>query len=796
MLNLQQLAGQAKWVSYQQPSERIDARRALSIFAAGIEIPANAQVVSATLTATALGVYRGFLNGSRVTDSELLPGFTEYNHRLQVHSFDVAPLLQPGNNDLWFELSDGWYRGQIGVMRATDQWGSQTAIAAVLTVELAGGQQLTFATDDSWRYRHSSHLADMCEGEVVDFNRDVPGVLEPVASDAEQLEADLWLPVAVVTPKHGEFVGPISPDVRVIESLAPVNITDFGSGKIVDFGQNIAGWVRLSNLGPAGTKLRLVHGESLDSTGAVTQENFKPNVPFLPHSVTAGQIDLVTSAGVPGQVFEPAHSTKGFRYLFIDGWPADLPFTAADVTAQVVHTDLEAVGSFESSSEDLNWLHRATHWSMRGNVIDIPTDCPTRERAGWAADWEIFFQSGAFLYNVNEFTLKWLRDLVVKQWESGVMPNMAPQPDSEGEGSPIGHLNGSAGWGDSIVLIPWKHYQQYGNVAVLEEFWPNMVRWMDYVTKQAQTGRHSSRVERNAQPLPHERYIWDAGFHFGEWLEPDPSGKPLDFGALVKSDQGIVATAYFAYSTALMARIGVLLGRADEAWKYADLSQKVRDAWNTEFVNNAGRLTVATQANCVRALKFSLLKPQHQKTVEAQLIELVHEAGDHLGTGFLATPYLLPTLADIGAGDLAYKVLTQHTWPSWMGMKDQGATTVWERWEGYDSEGNPKESHNHYSKGAVISFMHQYLAGIRPIEGHTMGERVTIQPVPLGDLTHVNAHHIVSNGRELAVGWTRKGGEFTLNLTVPEGCAADVILPTGERSVATTGTHTFNCELP
>ena len=783
------LSSQASWISYTQESPRIDARRAVTIFATDFELAPNQNLARATLQATALGVYRGFLNGSDITDAKLLPGFTEYNHRLQAQDFDVTALVRDGSNQLWFELSDGWYRGQIGVMRSTDQWGSQTAVTALLRLEFTDGTERAIATNSSWRHRHSSHLADMCEGEWVDFNIDVPGELDPV----NPATAD-WQPAKEIEPKQGELIAEIAPSVRATAELAPVNILTLDDGLLVDFGQNIGGWIRLSDLGPAGTKLRIVHGEALDSDGSLTQANFKPDVPFLPRQVTAGQIDHVISAGVAGQVFEPQHSTKGFRYVFIDGWPITHVLSPDDIRAIVVHTDLEPVGEFECSNDDLNWLHEATRWSLRSNAIEIPTDCPTRERAGWAADWEIFFQSGAFMFDVSDFTRKWLRDLVIKQWSTGVVPNMAPQPDSEGEGSPIAHLNGSAGWGDAIVNIPWKHYNAYGDISVLEEFWPNMVRWMDYVTSQAATKRHPSRIDRNEQPLPHERYIWDSGFHFGEWLEPDPSGKELDFGALVQSDQGIVATAYFAQSTALMSRIAMVLGKAAEAASYVELSLKVREAWNQEFIDAFGRINVPTQANCVRALRFALLKPQYQKSVERQLVELVHAAGDHLGTGFLATPYLLPALADIGEAELAYQVLTQRTWPSWLRMKDLGATTVWERWEGYDHDGHPSESHNHYSKGAVISFLHQYIAGLRPDPNQTYATQLTVQPLPLGDLTWAKASHRTSNG-ELISHWTRSGENFQLNLTVPQGCTAYVVLPDGARHTATGGVHTFNCEL-
>ena len=773
----------SKWISYQQEAPREGRMRALSVFATGFEL--SQLPVKATLEATALGVYRAFLNGSVTTDAQLLPGYTEYHDRLQVHATDVTELLCTGTNDLWLELSDGWYRGQVGLLRDIDQWGDRTAVRALLTLEFADGTVRQIATDETWRHRHSSYQADMLEGELVNFNLDVPGTLEPVSGSAD------WQPVVLLPETGAEFIAEVAPPVRVTQSLAPVSITPVSDGTIVDFGQNLAGWIRLSNLGPAGAKLTIYHGEALDAKGRVSQENFTPrNIPFIKHEVFPGQTDQVISAGIEGQVFEPAHSTKGFRYVFIEG--LTVPLEPNQISAQVVHTDLAKVGEFSCSNEDLNWLHNATEWSFRGNAIDIPTDCPTRERAGWSADWEIFFNSAAFLYDVDGFTRKWLKDLTLKQWANGIIGNMAPCPKGEGEGGATSFTNGSAGWGDGIVIIPWKHYNAYGDLEILRETWPNMVRWMDWVTQQAATKRHDSRVEANAQPLPHEQYLWDAGFHFGEWFEPIVG--EFDFGAAMRADKGIIATAYFAHSTALMTRIAMLLGDVDAANKYTDLSLKVRAAWNTEYVDKAGRLTVPTQANCVRALHFNLIAPQHRKSVEDQLVELVHAANDHLGTGFLATPYLLPAITETGNPELAFKVLTQRDWPSWLLMKDQGATTVWERWEGYDADGNPVESHNHYSKGAVISFLHNYVAGIRPFEGSTLAKRVLIKPQPMGDLTWAKASHQTAAGK-LSTSWKLASGRFELELEIPSGCNAEVVLPNGERFKATGGNHQFNCEL-
>jgi alpha-L-rhamnosidase len=733
-----------------------------------LDVPAT--VVRAQLRATAHGIYELEVDGVRVGTDELTPGFTEYAHRTQVQTYDVTHLLGAGPHVLDALLADGWYRGQVGILRASDQWGTETAFLAELHLEHEDGTTSVVGTDATWRWARSHILAaDLIEGQRED--RRLVGV-----------EPD-WQPVAVSERGYDALVTSPAPPVRAVEEIRPVSVTMLRPGvHVVDLGQNINGRVRLTTLGPADTEISLTHGEALDADGDVTMEHLRPAMPFLPEPLSAGQVDSVISAGRDGDFFEPRFTTHGFRYVRIEGHPG--PLRPGDVTGIVVHTYLERRGSFSCDVERLNRLHDAAVWSFRGNACDIPTDCPTRERAGWTGDWQLYVPTATYLYDVQGFSTKWLRDVAAGQWDDGTITGMAPMPVAEMTGF-LRTTNGSAGWGDAAVLVPWELYQEYGDVAVLEELWPTMVRWLDRAERVASQDRHPDRVAAHAVPLPHEQYLWDTGFHWGEWLEP--GGEPADFPSFIAADKSDVATAFYAWSTRHAAAIARLIGKDAEAERYAGLSDRIVDAWRIEFIADDGHITPHTQANLVRALRFGLVPDDlRQQTVDA-LADLVRKADTHLGTGFLATPDLLPVLADHGHLDLAYELLLQDTQPSWLAMIDRGATTVWERWEGVDDDGVPHESLNHYSKGAVISFLHRYVAGLQRTE--PTWRRFRVAPRPGGGVTRASAEHLTPHGTA-AVAW-QQGSTFALTVTVPPGCTADVVLPSGAVTEVVAGIHTF-----
>lgn len=764
----------AEWVAPVEADPTPRVQRPVHQLAGVVEIPGP--VASARLHVTAHGIYEAFINGHRVGDHELAPGWTAYRRRLQVQTHDVTALVRPGANQLGALLSDGWWRGQNSITRRIDDYGTTTALLAQLEVTLASGASLTFGTDGTWRST-PSHIvgADLIAGEVWDLRR-----------RADWSAWSTWDPVRVESHGTDGLVAAFAPPVRRTEELTPASVTELRPGCwIVDLGQNINGWVRLSRLGPAGGEVTLRYGEWLDEHGDVAQEHLLAPAPGELDGTIPFQTDRVTSAGRDGDVFEPRHSTKGFQFVAVDGLRDVL--TVDDVVGAVVHTDLERVGSFECSEPDVNAVHRIAEWSFRGNACDLPTDCPTRERAGWTGDWQLYVETAAFLYDVGGFSDKWLRDLAADQRPGGRIPNLVPEshPGDDREPSYWDLIEGSAGWGDAAVHVPWVMYEQTGDAGFLERQYASMVAYVEWAAGAAASGRHPDRVARSAQPEPHERFIWDSGWHFGEWLE---AGEHLEdtIVAALGADHGPVATAYLHRSAAELSEIAAILGRADDAERFGELARATGDAWRTEFLGSGGQVTPDTQAGHLRALQFGLVPAALRDAAVARLVELIREAGTRLTTGFLSTPFLLPVLAEHGHLDLAYELLLQREVPGWMVMVDRGATTVWEEWEGVDADGRAHASLNHYSKGAVVSFLHRYTAGIRPTApGYRTFE---VRPRPGGGIRWASAHHDGPYGR-IGVSWTWEGDVFDIEVEVPPGSSCSLVLPDGSRELLRPGRH-------
>jgi alpha-L-rhamnosidase len=780
----------AQWIGLAETGIPAPGRRpgyALSTSFALDSIPGTARIY-----ATAHGIYELFLNGRRVGDQQLTPGSTSYRTTTQVQAYDVTALLAPGTNIIRAVLTDGWYRGTFGYTRDADMYGTQTAFLAQLELESGMGRRV-IGTDATWQVTPMEILsADLMAGQQVDYR--VPGGgIAPTAGKPSESGTPAG-PAVVRAGNYAALTGPLAPPTRVTRELAPASITRLGNGnQVVDFGQNLHGWVRLSRLGAPGTAVVLAYGEALDTDGDVTRDHLRPHDFRRPGQfLDAGQVDSVISSGAPGEVFEPRHTTHGFRYVSVQGLPGDLQ--PEDITACLVQTDLERIGSFTCSDERLNKLHDIVEWSFLDNSCEVPTDCPQREKAGWTGDWQLFVPTAAYLFDVTGFSRKWLRDVRADQWENGVIANISPSPGPDATAAEfMAFTNGSCGWGDAIAMVPWEMYLATGDTGILAENWEAMNRWLGFVRNVAETQRHPSRAAANPEPAPHEEYLWDTGFHFGEWMEP--GGPQPDLFAARAADHGIVATAFYRNTTNLMARIAQVLGLDIEAGTFATLSENIRQAWETEYLDAAGRVTEASQANCVRALAFDLVSPEHRHTVTTQLASLIRDAGTHLGTGFLATPYLLPVLADNGRLELAYELLMQDSEPSWLVMVDRGATTVWELWNGVDAEGCPHQSLNHYSKGAVVSFLHRYTAGLRQAPGSAGYERIIIEPRPGPGLTSARTSHQGPRGL-IDVQWStpegaRDDGVLTLTATIPSGTTAEVLLPGEPPAAVGPGTHTF-----
>jgi alpha-L-rhamnosidase len=456
----------------------------------------------------------------------------------------------------------------------------------------------------------------------------------------------------------------------------------------------------------------------------------------------------------------------------------------------VVHSDLRRTGWFECSDERLNRLHEAAVWSFRDNACDIPTDCPHRERYGWTGDWQVFAPTAAFLYDVAGFSAKWLRDLAADQRSDGAVahgvPDTMPAEVSKNE-VPIG----SAGWGDAAVIVPWEMYCAYGDTRLLEDQWNSMASWVEYALRCARQGRHPNRAALRPEASEYEAYIWDTGFHWGEWAEP---GDDVSDIFAQKRDEGVVATAYMHLSCRLLADIASLLNRGAAAARYRELATSTKLAWQHEFIGADGLLIPDTQATYTRALAFDLVPNDARPRMADRLVQLIRGAGNHLGTGFLATPFLLPVLADTGYPDVAFTLLLQNTEPSWLNMIDRGATTIWEYWDGIGRDGVVHRSLNHYTKGVVISFLHRYVAGIRPGSGEPAYRRFRVEPLIGGGIRSASAILDSPYGR-IATSWRLEANTFVLDVLVPPGTCAEVRLPNGERFEHTPGTARYQATL-
>jgi alpha-L-rhamnosidase len=769
---LGELDWQARWIGVPEAERPEKGSRPAYWLRTLVDVPPAA---GARLYLTALGLYEAFLDGTRVGDAELAPGYTQYRARVQYQAHDVTSLARPGRHVLAVLLADGWYRGQVGLLRSADQYGGDVALRAQLEVRTGTGWQVAAASQPGWRTARS-HItaADLIGGQREDRRRLEAGVHDVSFDDRTWREA-------VPRDVDVAIVRSVAPLVRRVEEIRPAAVRPVRDGNafVVDFGQNFSGWVRLRS---SGGPVTLSHGEWLDADGDLTTAHLDVDLPIFPERLPLGQVDEVVPAG-DGDVFEPRFTTHGFRYVRIQGQPG--PFGPDDVTGVVVHSDLRRLGWFSCSDDRVSRLHEAVVWSLRSNMCDIPTDCPQRERAGWTGDWQIFAPTAAYLYDLLAFTRKWLADVSLDQRADGCVANVSPCPPAEGFDGPFGMLNGSAGWGDVVVSAPWDLYQAYGDTSLLSETWGIMTAWVGFAAAAAADGRHPDRAAARPEPAAHERYLWDTGFHWGEWLEP--GGVPADFGAFVRADKSEVTTAYLHRSAATLVRVAEVLGLPGEQWhRYREIAAGALDAWRREFIRPDGTLAVQTQASHVRALAFGLVPEELTPLVAARLAGLVGLADGHLTTGFLSTPYLLPVLADHGYLDTAYQLLLQDTPPSWLTMVDRGATTVWEEWEGIDGHGVPHASLNHYSKGAVAAFLHRYIAGLRPASpGYRTFE---VRPRPGGGITSAMARHISPFG-PIEVSWSLSGRSMEFDLLVPPGTTATVTLPGQAPRHAPPGRH-------
>jgi alpha-L-rhamnosidase len=693
-------------------------------------------VARARLYATAHGVYEPRVNGARIGDAELAPGWTEYHRRLQYQTYDVTSLIRQGDNVLAAIVADGWWCGYVGFddRRPAMHYGDCPGYFAQLVVDLVDGSQHVVATDSAWSERPGEiRAADLLMGQRVDARLHVPGWDTPGGGEG-------FRPVAVLDTEPGPVVAEPDHPVRVTREVAAAAVHPRGQNRfIVDFGQNLVGRVRLTIRGAVpGRCVVLRHAEVLDGDELYV-ENLR----------RARATDEYVTDGAEAEVFEPQFTFHGFRYVEVGNYPGEL--AAGDVVARVLHSDTPWAGSFECSDPMVNQLQSNITWGQRGNFVAVPTDCPQRnERLGWLADAQIFAPTASRNADVSAFFARWLRDVVDGQTSDGAFRDVAPLNSVTREGAPA--------WGDAGVIIPWHLWRTYGDRTALERSFASMVAWVGHIR------RHN----------PDLRWRHRTGNAYGDWLQIG-----------VTTPRDVLATAYFARSAEIVAAAADVLDRHDVAAEHRALHEAIRAAFIESYVDEDGRVLGETQTGYLLALAFGLLPPALATAAVEHLAADIEKRNYRLTTGFVGVALLCPVLCEQGRPDLAYRLLHQDEYPSWGYSIRHGATTIWERWDGWtDTNGfqSPAmNSFNHYSLGSVGDWLFGRVAGIDQLPGSVAYRELLLRPTPGGRLSWARAEQETARG-QVACGWQLADGGITVSVEIPPGSTAVLEIPTADMS--------------
>jgi alpha-L-rhamnosidase len=721
------------------------------------EFPLTKSIVSARIYVTSHGFYELHLNGKKVGDQVLTPGWTSYGKRLQYQVYDVTDMLINGNNAIGAVLGDGWYRGTLAWGNNWAIYGKKLGLFLQLKISFTDGSETVVVSDETWKVSNDGaiRMNDLYNGETYDATKKLTGW------DMSGYDDKKWQNVKTGNYNNNLIASEGSP-IRKIQEIKPVKIFRTPKGKlIVDMGQNMVGWLRLKVAGTRGTVVTLRHAEVMDKFGE-----------FYTTNLRAAKCQLTyTLAGTGEEIYEPRFTFMGFRFVEVTGFPGEL--TTDNLTGIVVHSDMAVTGSFECSNALLNQLQHNIQWGQKGNFVDVPTDCPQRdERLGWTGDAQAFCRTAAYNMDVSSFFTKWLKDVAADQKPGGEVPFVIPDIlDKQGASTALS----SAGWGDVAVIAPWTMYLVYGDKRFLENQYPSMKAWVEYIRKKAG-----------------ESYIWKGGSVFGDWLyyHPPVNNHTEPDGY---SDHDFIATAFFAYSTSILSATAGELGKADDEKQYSDLFKKIKEVFINEYVTNAGRVGTNSQTSYVLALMFNLLPENLTQKAAGFLVEDIKSRNNHLSTGFLGTPYLCHVLSSNGYTDVAYDLLLQESYPSWLYPVKIGATTIWERWDGQKTDSTFQDpgmnSFNHYAYGAIGDWMYRVSAGIETMEAGY--KHIVIQPHPSKRLTYAKASFESSYGT-IASGWERKDGKILIKVKIPANTIATIILPSISADNVTEGGKTLS----
>lgn len=712
------------------------------------------KVSEARLYITCHGLYEAYLNGERVGSFVLAPGTSTYDKSLAYQTYDVTQLLKEGKNEVMVILGDGWYRSCSGVDGDRNLYGEDTA----LYFQLEADGEVICISDENWAASQNGPLRenDMQQGETYNALLEVPDNFHPVKTEdfgVKNLVCSNNLPIR----ERERFEG------KIIQT--PNGET------VIDYGQNLAGYVEFTVQAHEGDKIVLTHGETLDENGNFTAENFQDRK----RHKEGGTEQKVTYICKEGENhYKSRFTIWGFRYAKVE---TGIDLTDARFTSIAVYSDMGQLGTFECSDTSVNQLVRNSIWSLKSNFCDVPTDCPTRERAAWTGDMGVFADTGLFLEDCYPVIRRWLGECRLNQHEDGKVANIAPKNNRPGFFS--GMLAGSVGWGDASIIVPYVLYKRTGDIRILEENYEMMQRWYQFLEGRAKQKPLNpvKRFKKN----PYRNFTIETGVDYGEWCEPG-----VDSTMAMRTPQEKVATAYFAYSGKLLSEIAELLGKKEDAEHYRQTAENAKKAFRC-IATEDGEIKSDRQAEYVRAVAFDLLSREEKEQAAAELNQLVIKNGYHLNTGFLSTPSLCPILAEYGYLETAYKLLLQDTMPGWLYAVKKGATTIWETWDGINESGKPKASLNHYSYGAVCGWLFQGVCGI-----YLEGSKIVIKPMPHKLLQYAKASYQSPVG-EIVSGWRYEGDNLFFDIEIPSNTEAEVILPDGKKEIFSAGNYTLSC---
>ncbi|KQR39333.1 alpha-L-rhamnosidase [Microbacterium sp. Leaf159] len=726
------------------------------------EFALDAAPLRARAYVSALGWYKFWVNGEDITGSDLVPRFTPFDEYVEYQTYDITRLLRPGLNVLNVVVSEGRFRGRLGPHSKPQRFGDRLGMIAQVEVEKPDGGRLSVNSDRSWTVGSGRiTYADPKFGERADLRVDDAAWLASGGTAKDERA------VAVLPTHPRRLIAEEVERVTRVDTLQGHVTTTPRGLQLIDFGQNFNGYARLPLNGPAGATAIIRYSEVLTPDGELDTEYL--HFPGAKREDWFQRDEVILS----GEAVEyaPSFSVRGFRYVSVEG--STHPLSDEEVEGIVISSDLVQTATFSCSDPRLERLWENSRWSMISNFADTPTDCPTRERSGWTGDIQVFGPTAAILADTQAYLRRYLRNVAADQFDDGTVPPVIPSETSSfvvEKDRMLEMAKTSVGWGDVTVMLPWTLYRYFGDTDVLERQYDSARAWVEFLERRAQARGVARRFRRGLGSL--ENYIVDTGFNWGEWLRPGESPASQMAGNLL-TGRPEVATAYFAHSARLLSEMAGVLGRDEDHERFALLARRATEAYNAAFVRRGGsRIGADRQDDYVRALAFDLLAPESKPGAVSRLVELIEDKGGHLDTGFLSTALLLPVLSDNGHEDIAWKVLLNPTSPSWLAQIERGATTIWETWEGYGSDGRANDSHNHYAFGSVTRWLQEYVAGIRPL---APGYRTFLVSPSLGDLTSVRASLATPYGA-ISAHWEQADSGRTLHLVVPVGTRAEVAL--------------------